>query len=287
MNLFDKIAIPVNLEHFPSRAVEMALETAMHCSSSEIHLVAVMDVSSLGYYAIPEVGLAVNLPTQGVYEAALDKKVDQVLQATSGRYTVKVKKAIFTGSYIERMDAYIKEHDINLVVMSAQYTGGVNELLFGSTAQRMASRMSCPVLTVHDDMKTELVRKIILPVENFYPEMKMAYAVQLASFYHAQIYLLYLRSHFNVLGSPVRQILTSICDELQFKLIPYRTIAVSGDNITDAILQYAEVEKAGIVLVNPGSEAKLTGKVFPSTGGNIVNHVSIPVLTVQRKLPQI
>ena len=62
--------------------------------------------------------------------------------------------------------------------------------------------------------------------------------------------------------------------------IPIACKTVPGNNLAQATIQYAEDIGADLILVNAGSESLFKGPVFPRWGGNIVNHSSIPVLSV-------
>ena len=62
--------------------------------------------------------------------------------------------------------------------------------------------------------------------------------------------------------------------------IPIECRTVPGNNLAQATVQYAENIGADLILVNAGSESFFNTPVLRRWSGNIVNHSSIPVLSV-------
>lgn len=60
--------------------------------------------------------------------------------------TVAVSKF---GVAVEEIIAYVKEHEIDLIVMGTHGATGFSHLLLGSVAEKVVRLADCPVLTVH------------------------------------------------------------------------------------------------------------------------------------------
>lgn len=281
--MFDKIMIPIDFSLLSEIALNKAIDIAVKCNSTEIHLVTVNDSSSVGYLITPETGMALSLPSINDQEILLRKKIIELGNSISKNYRIKVAGEVLPGAIVQVINSYVSSHNIDLIVMATAKTTGFMEFIFGSDAQRITSRATCPVLTMEAHTLTGSVQKIIFPVEDFYPENKLQYAVELAQLFNAEIHLLCLSEKSNSPVYNTHSIITHIVEIFEEKKIRYKAKAAKGKNITDAILQYSEMEAIDLILVNPGEESKLTGRFIETTGGHIVNHASVPVLTIKKK----
>lgn len=283
MQLFDKIMVPVDFSLLSEIALNRAIGIAVKCNSTEIHLVTVNDLSAVGYLMTPETGLALSFPSINDQEILLREKIIELGNSISKNYKIKVAGEVLPGDIVQVINDYVSSHNINLVVMATAKTTGFLEFIFGSNAQRITSRVGCPVLTMEVHTLAGSVQKIIFPVEDFYPENKLQYAIELAQLFNAEIHLLCLSEKSSSPVYNTHSIITNIVEIFEEKKIRYKAKAAEGKNITEAILQYAEIESIDLILVNPGEESKLTGRFIETTGGSIVNHASVPVLTIKKK----
>jgi nucleotide-binding universal stress UspA family protein len=284
MKLFTKILVPLDFSSTSLIGMQRALQTAIQCKSREIHLISVVDINTTGYFVTADTCLPID------YQVFTDQL--KLASANLERWksdcqlpeTTQLISTVLEGSFSELIPSYVKEHDIDLIVMGTAGTGGIQEFIFGSHAQEIASQSPCPVLTLQPHSRQDAIRKIIIPVENFYPANKLNYAAALAALFQAEIHLVCLHMQWDKTDHVTQSILQKIQKELTAAEISYRIFVSDGRNITDAILRYAEKEMIDLILVNPGAESKLTGKFIQTTGGQIIHHTQIPVLTVQKNV---
>lgn len=281
--MFDKIMIPVDFSLLSEIALNKAISIAIKCNSTEIHLVTVNDSSAVGYLMTPETGMALSLQSNNDQEMLLREKIIELGNSISKNYKIKIAGEVLPGAMVQVVNGYVSSHNIDLIVMATAKTTGFMEFIFGSDAQRITSRATCPVLTMDAHTLTGSVQKIIFPVEDFYPENKLQYAIELAQLFNAEIHLICLSEKSSSPVYNTYSIITHIVEIFEEKKIRYKAKAAKGKNITEAILQYAEIESIDLILVNPGEESKLTGRFIETTGGSIVNHTSVPVLTIKKK----
>ncbi|MDE3251826.1 MAG: universal stress protein [Bacteroidota bacterium] len=282
MKLFTKILVPVDFSSTSLAGMQRALQTAVLCKSREIHLISVVDINTTGYFVTADTCLPIDYQVftdQLKLASANLEKWKSECQLPEGTELIS---NVLEGSFSELIPSYVKDHDIDLVVMGTAGTGGIQEFIFGSHAQEIASHSPCPVLTLQPHTRQDTIRKMIIPVENFYPANKLNYAAALAALFQAEIHLVCLRMQWSKKDLVTQSILQEIKKELTAAEISYRIFVSDGSNITDAILRYAEKEMIDLILVNPGAESKLTGKFIQTTGGNIINHTQVPVLTVRK-----
>ncbi len=286
MNLFNKILVPVDFSSLSHESIERAVKIATLCGSKEIQLLSVVDINNLGYFVTTEMCLPIEYNHFNANLVEAGKKMEAL---TAGLNHVHVEGITVTGKILEGnffrvIRDYVAENYIDLVVMGTHGTGGIREFVFGSHAQEIVTSVNCPVLSLQPSDQHDNIKKMIVPVESFYPGKKLYFAIQLAKIFDAEIHLV---SQVNQLHSSVKMtftILFRVTEVLDKEKIRYKVFASEDKNITEAMLAYAEKESIDLILVNPGNESKLTGKFIETTGGYIVNHAHVPVLSVKRNV---
>ncbi len=283
MKLFKKILAPVDFSAISKAGIQRAIDTAVQCNSDEIHLLSVVDLNTIGYLVTPETGMAIDYQTLSTsLQEAKMRMLEIEGSLPEGHDNITFICKVEEGELTSVINDYILKNEIDLLIMGTAGTQGIREFIFGSNAQRLASEIPCPVLTLQPYGQFEGINKMIVPVEDFYPENKLQYAITLAGLFHAEIHLVCLQEKLQSKEYNTFSILVKIKELLSRENIPFKTLASGGKNITDAILRYAEKESIDLILVNPGEESKLTGKYIESTGGQIVNHAQVPVLTIKK-----
>src|SRR3989344_7602453 len=68
-----------------------------------------------------------------------------------------------------RINQYVENHHINLIVMGSHGAKGFNEIVLGSNAERVVRYSDCPVLTVKQEYTNFDVKNILI-ASNFYNE---------------------------------------------------------------------------------------------------------------------
>lgn len=282
MNLFNKILIPVDFSKLSEIAINKAVQTALQCRSAELHLVCINNLSAMGYFITPETGMALTLPSINEQQDLLKEKMADLERSIKENCSIKLTSTVLTGNMVDVLNDYVAAYSIDLIVIATVNTTGLKEFIFGSEAQRIVSIANCPVLTIQPYTPNDSIQKIILPVEGFYPENKLHYAIELAQLFNAEIHLLCLSEKLNSASYNTHSIIKRLIEKFEEEHIRYKAKAADERNITEAILQYSEVESIDLILVNPGEESKLTGKYMETTGGHIVNHAFVPVLTIKK-----
>jgi len=61
----------------------------------------------------------------------------------------KLVKSVRVGGTVEEILAYVRQNDIDLIVMGTHGYTGFSHLLLGSVAEKLVRLAQCPVLTVH------------------------------------------------------------------------------------------------------------------------------------------
>ncbi|HEX2630044.1 MAG TPA: universal stress protein [Chitinophagaceae bacterium] len=148
---------------------------------------------------------------------------------------------------------------------------------------RLAGQTHCPVLSTRFDPDLRNMRIIVLPIGSHLPVNKIRVAIWLAKEFNASIHLLalekkgaregtredelsYLRKAFRVLKDNTD--LPVVCSTLQ------------GQSLATISVEYAYSVKAGLIIVNPGTESVFPASVSRLFSRFMVSDANVPVITV-------
>ncbi len=283
MDLFTKILVPVDFSEISLKGVQRAKAIALRCRSREIHLLFALDSSYAGLFVTSEMCLPVNYTISKANLKDAEAKMENLRSALQQETSLTVMGSVLEGNLSHVCKNYVSDSAIDLIIMATHGTGGIREFIFGSHAQDIISTVNCPVLSLQPFEEYNSIKKILLPVESFYPEKKLFFAIQLTKYFDAEIHLVSLIDKPDWLTNMTNSIIFRITEVLNRARINYKIFTSEKNNITDVVLAYAERESLDLILINPGKESRLTGKFIETTGGSIINHTRVPVLTIQRK----
>jgi universal stress protein A len=147
--MFKKIVSPVDFSEFTDDIVAYAVDIATKYGA-ELHLLHV--IPNLNYFTPYESFLTPeNLVS---IESNIEKEVAKDFDKTTKGISIPISKVIKTGvTFVEIID-YIKENEIDLVVMGTHGRSGIEHILIGSVAEKVVRKSPCPVLTVRPKGKT-------------------------------------------------------------------------------------------------------------------------------------
>jgi universal stress protein A len=148
VDMFKKIVCPVDFSEFTDGIIKYAVSLAAKYDA-ELHLFHV--IPNLNYFTPYESFLT---PENIVLiEKNIEKEVEKDFEKIIKGIDVPAKKIIKTGVvFIEIID-YIKEENIDLVVMGTHGRSGIEHILIGSVAEKILRKSPCPVLTIRPKEK--------------------------------------------------------------------------------------------------------------------------------------
>jgi len=209
-------------------------------------------------------------------------KVDQLQKLKrilDKRYGTNISCFEHRGNFIDVITSHLKDFAIDLVVIGAKKRSWIKEIFSESKARSVIRSVGCEVLCVYSDSRTETVKKIVLPVGKSIQKKKIGIAYELARKFAAQIHLISVNKQEKFSNDSSTEALVGSYRFLRDNTnIPIECSTVSGKNLKDAAIHYANVIQADLILVDGGRESD--GKKKTLWAPNIVNHSTIPVLSV-------
>jgi nucleotide-binding universal stress UspA family protein len=271
------------LADFSQASFQAAEEAAMIATkfNSELHILHISPTSKLSW--LLRAGdylsqLAQNHKEKNQCNTFLVKKLKIELEK---RFELTIKCHEAEGKLSETVKKYVRDLQIDLVVLGAQRENWFKELLFESRAKDIIRSVKSEVLCVYPESNSSRLKKIVLPVGKHIPKRKIILAYELARKFAARVHLISLTRNGRSLSREDTKTLMASYQYLKdITNIPIECKTVFGNSLAEATIQYAENIGADLILVNAGSESFFNGAALRRWSGNIVNHSSIPVLSV-------
>ena len=141
----EKILFPTDFSETAVRTAAYAADLAKRHGAKVYLLHVIYDISGdSGWYGS-------HLNMDSIYDdvkKSAEAELDRIARAFPDG--IEVERVLRIGRPHEDIVAYAKEAGIDMIVIGSHGRKVIGRVLFGSTAQRVVRRASCPVLTVRD-----------------------------------------------------------------------------------------------------------------------------------------
>lgn len=273
----------LTLIDFSPASLHAAEEAALIASkfNSRLHLLHVSPDPNSSYLLVPEIyflKIAGNKKNNAVF--ATDK-LKELKEDLNDRFGIDAEYHEAEGKLSETVNSYAHNLNADLVVLGVNRENWFKELFLEDKVKNIMKAVDAEVLCVYPESHSNKLKKIVLPIGKFIPRRKIRLAYELAKKFAANVHLISLNKNGTSLGSEETKILMASYQYLKdITNIPVECRTVPGSTLAQATLQYAENIGADLILVNAGPESFFKNAVLQRWRGSIVNHSSIPVLSV-------
>lgn len=144
-----RVLVPIDFSDYSKSALKYAVNFTK-IFNADIFLIYVVEPViyppdfSMGQIVIPSVDLE------------MDKRAIEELNKLAGKNIpsrIKVKTIVKTGKPFIEIIETAEEENIDLIIIATHGHTGVEHILFGSTAEKVVRKASCPVLTLREPFK--------------------------------------------------------------------------------------------------------------------------------------
>ena len=147
LTVCSRIVVPFDGSEQSKKAVETAVTIAKQDKSIELNVITVVDVPLSRYYgshsyntdSAREIELA---------ELSAAKEALSVLEESLKSIPNKSKTFLLEGNPAATIVDFIKENDVDLVVMGSRGLSGFKEMFLGSVSHNVVQKSPCPVFIV-------------------------------------------------------------------------------------------------------------------------------------------
>ena len=261
-SFFKSILIPVDFTVNTEVAVKQAIELAC-TNGSTIHLVHVTKSKAL-WKMIRIINLFRSSPNIYLYPKKVKSKLQEwkhvIEEAVSD---CKVNTYIKEGNVCDKIRDAANEIKPQLIIIGKNNADKHFSFLKSVCPNKLAKWTGYPVMTVMKNALHSKIRIIVVPVGSFIPNRKIELVTEFAKKHRAAIHLVTIPDKIVINESKGSSFLETFRILKNSLTSPIEHHIMKGHNLPKAILEYSECVGADLILVNPGTETKissLTGK---------------------------
>jgi len=260
--LFKSILIPVDFSGNTEAAVNQAIGLAC-IDGSTIHLLHVIKPKAT-WGVMPVNNQSMSKLNENYYaEKIMSKLQEWKFVIEQSIPYCKVSTYIAEGIIYANIQNAAKEIKPELIIIGKNSNHKCFSLFNSVCPNGLAKTTGYPVLTVMKKTGDTKIKIIVVPVGSFIPTRKIKLVIELAKKYRAAIHLVTIPNKIDFQETKGNSFLETYRILKNVLTNPIEHHILKGNNLPKAILEYAECIGADLILVNPGSETRisnLTGK---------------------------
>ncbi|RZJ48779.1 MAG: universal stress protein [Flavobacterium sp.] len=269
-----RILVPTDFSEHAEDALKAAAEIAKK-NDSEIVILHMLELphqmndAITGSASIPETMLFM-------------KKANEMLDEVSGRPFldgVPVTEIVKMDKPIHGITQISKDYDIDLIVMGSHGTSGVEELLIGSTTEKVVRNSEIPVLIIKKDVSNFNPDNIVF-ASDFTDESKQPFEklLKFTKVFDAKLHLVTICTPNSF--KPTHVIEKAMNEFIaEFNLTNYSTHIYNDTNIEKGILNFSNAINADIIGMCTHGRTGFAHFFNGSISEGLVNHAIKPVIT--------
>jgi nucleotide-binding universal stress UspA family protein len=300
--MYKVIMVPTDGSGFDREAIRVALRMAER-SGAKIRLVRVLATGSFFGMAAATEGTAV---ADEIVRSERDTALGELYALAAEcrvTSTADLTVDLHTGPVADVLEGYARRHDVDLIVISTHGRSGLSRLTLGSVTDSLIRHTTIPVLVVKPPTSylnpqiNEAFRHIVVPLDgSTLAEQILPRVMALATIEDAEITLLNVlipRSHsekdivdpslpwWDKDISVARQYLFGIAARLRRNGIPVTTDIVIGENVPNAIGDFASRERADLIAIATHGRGGLARLIHGSVADAVMHSARMSMLVLK------
>jgi len=273
--------VPVDFSETSLNALETAISIAKQ-QRAKITLLNVVDSTFMfgfkGVYYISEKTI------ESIVDVSA-RMLNPVLKKLKEEHQLDAASEIKVGLVPQCIVKAAADHDVDLIIMGTHGASGVRRLFIGSIAQKVIKISSCPVLTVPSNQTWVNFEKILFPIRPIKGAIeKYDFLKRLIGDTSASLDILILASSFD----EEKKLLKSLVKELKTKAekdkIKISGSLKTGKKMSHEVLKVSKSIEADMIVVTSDISSDFKQFLIGPFEQHIVNHATMPVLSVKAKL---
>lgn len=276
--LFNKILVPVDFSKVSEELINKAIEIAheYHCSIYLLHVISEVPFAFIGMI---QANMAVSYSVtdnRTEVEYKMKKLVDQ-MHLSAGE-SISIQYGIMKGDWLSVIDELVAQHHFDLIIIGQKRKCSQKRTLLVNP-DKLAEITNIPVITIPVNRRLTKLFAIVIPITDFLPVNKLMYGIYMASIYNTTIKLLGVANEKtkDKVHYYVQKAFNLLYENTQVKV---QTEIMLSQNVAEAVYEFAMLESADLVILNPGTETSMPG-FFSAIFRNIIQrYTAPPVLTI-------
>jgi len=196
---------------------------------------------------------------------------------------VKVKFDIQYGSVASTVNDYIKENNIDLVIMGSTGASGLKEIFIGSNAERVVRQSPVPVLVVKEFYEWP-VKNIVFPneLDTEHQEHLITKVKELQEFFKAKLHIVYINTASNFVVDTV--IRPQLQDFAKRYMLKNYTINIFNHISTEkGVIDFTKMIEGDLIAIGTHGRRGINHLMKGSIAEDLVNHTDSLIWTYKLK----
>lgn len=279
-----RILVPTDLSEIAERGLRLAVEIAKR-TNAEIYLINFIShpfgktFSAMGIASnkVDEEEQIFNIELLQANHSKLN-----LLAAHFAREGVELHTEIVDDELKDGIDQYLRQHNIDLVVMGTSGEENMKEQFTGNHTENVISISSCPVISVRDGFDISNFNSIVLALDIDVEDDTRIYAgmrvlKELADYFHATIHLVYVSDPLIRMEENLKNFFSRIAE--RFSFTKFDVTILRSDDEAGAVADFARSLSAGFVAVFKNHEDGIFRIFSDHFSDRVVKEVGRPVFT--------
>lgn len=178
------------------------------------------------------------------------------------------------------------ESKVSKIIMGTSTVDNIKKRIIGTNALRVVSEATCPVITLKSTPKSNLINRIILPLDvTIETKEKVKYAIELAKMYKAEIYIVSAytlndESIIKKLDLQQKQVVKFLKDH---GIVCEGALLKVKDRV-DGVLDYVKQKDGDLLVITTHQQLELVSSFLGSFAKSMISTSPIPVMSIVPKI---
>jgi nucleotide-binding universal stress UspA family protein len=279
-----KILVPTDFSDQATYASELAAHLAHALKAELIFLHVVVDATMPTVHYTGEVALP-DMQDRLFVLKLIERGKDQMAELVERKdlQGLKIHTEVHVGDIYYGVKEIIAEKEIDLVIMGTKGSGGFEEFLIGSNAERVVRHAACPVITIHERMTSFDFKRIVFASALEKDDQVCApMLLELSKAFQAHLHLVRINTPNNFKPDyDTRPKLKALAEKCGFS--DYSVHVYNDASEESGILNFAEEVGADLIAMATHGRTGLAHLLVGSLAETVVNHTQRPVMTYVSK----
>lgn len=280
-----RILVPTDFSMEAENAIQTAIPIAQAFDASLV-LLHVLEVSSKDTFTKTSVAGSAGEVSDTIH---INENLKLAQENFSRSYAlhgladvdVELEQYIRVGSPTQQIEESIKKENIDFIIMGTKEAWGLNDILLGTSTDKLLRKVNCPVLSVNEVVPADAFTKIVFPTTTYSKETGLVETIKkFQKAFGSKIYLVRINTPMHFM--PDKDSLALLEEyALDNNLKNYESHVYSHTEEEDGIREFAELIKGGMIAVSTSAHTGLWKIIQGSVTKELVSHSKRPVLTMK------
>ncbi len=218
----------------------------------------------------------------------IQKDLDKLAEDVAKKSKLVVNSLVGRGSVYEQINEVAELINATMIIMGTNGDSTLKKRFIGSNALRVVRESHIPVITIKGKEHRKGIENIVLPLDlSKETREKIGMAIQLSKLFNGAVVrvvsVLFTSDEF-VVNRLTRQ-LAQAKSFLEKEGVECSAEIIKGikgeDSLAHSILEYAEKVDGDLIMIMTQQELEFTKYFIGSSAQEIINHSTIPVLSIR------